>query len=1074
MADRNKRKSGRAQQREEWIQVHQRLAQLPDTRGGKHRNEKVVKLTALLRERENKTDQSKLLNPADGGTEIITQDGILERKETETEKLVGKTCHDKTEKIYPIGRGYENELDENTSDSTESSTETRTKSKQTGSRNNLAAKQTYINTMRNNEQVGVSRDNTSEEGQETNKSVDEPMVTKVVTVWDYDEQSNKEGKSGIVANVRKEKQSKVPQVVETEVGTVQIKKELVDKAADTWMMDTDINGELYESVNDRVNESANDSEMIDHETTSLSSHEEMEEDVDDTGHPFTQGYLSEDPVTGVSKRKSVNEGQSIGQQKRLHMMEDSHTNMTRNLGIERSSAKLHAVESASEADQIKDQQVDRSSTHKSVVIRDGTVQGGKSTPYSQYQTDSDKEWEQISHKIRTEDRRSQTMSSIEGNKTTYRRSKMNYGQKSTSDIKLVLSYTGGKTNSLKERGASMLEDRDLISTPVTIEFNLVNTTVEFHILKEVMTLFKLLRDQDHNIKIYDNPSTKMIWEENMKLMENDKFVEAFKMKEQTFRRGNKKITLHCTIESQFNINRLKYSETVKNYIFERNVWLKPDLYSTKVVSSPGFMTLVHPKITNKEEYIRELTNILQQTKINGNESVVREWKEIHNSNTQNTEVPKFHLETNMRKWGGIKTEVLTVQCTSEDAKYVKYLFAEAGTQGMIQKGQFVPSGIHLMEGKDVMRAILSEQQEFLDNVTSFHLSGISYEDMKYGKNGQESIQDFLYKCKGVQAIESTYQTAERGSWLLVVEKEHLKGLSTDVGNNLAFLYQNRGGQTSKVVENRTNQVKQGYRLILVDNSQTKVGTYAEVLKRRLSSRLQVGDAREVKGSGSTLAHQESSGGNQNVEVDKIREAPVSIPKNKTGSSGRRVQSKSTDGSPVLEHDSSNGYNGKVSIDGSEASIQKSMRTLEDSFTHKFETLVDDNKKLFSDLEKTVERKIDQLMEAQIRAVSKYVSNSVTARIMRTMAKYIPKMANIGTTDMDELNNIVSPSKSTSTLDSLPNESQSEIEKTQQTQTQSESTTMMLQELENIEVSELTQNNDSPHDKHLLESSTPLK
>ena len=57
---------------------------------------------------------------------------------------------------------------------------------------------------------------------------------------------------------------------------------------------------------------------------------------------------------------------------------------------------------------------------------------------------------------------------------------------------------------------------------------------------------------------------------------------------------------------------------------------------------------------------------------------------------------------------------------------------EAGAQQELPKGIFVPTVIHLMEGKEVMTQLLQEQQEFLENVTNLHLQGIHYREMTCG------------------------------------------------------------------------------------------------------------------------------------------------------------------------------------------------------------------------------------------------------------------------------------------------------------------------------------------------------
>ncbi len=99
------------------------------------------------------------------------------------------------------------------------------------------------------------------------------------------------------------------------------------------------------------------------------------------------------------------------------------------------------------------------------------------------------------------------------------------------------------------------------------------------------------------------------------------------MKEQSYRKGNKKVILYCVVELIHPINRIKYSEPTKRYIFEQNIWLKPDFYATQIVSCPGLITLVHPKLTNKVELTDTLIRMLGEVPTDTEEDVVKEWKQ---------------------------------------------------------------------------------------------------------------------------------------------------------------------------------------------------------------------------------------------------------------------------------------------------------------------------------------------------------------------------------------------------------------------------------------------------------------
>lgn len=120
-------------------------------------------------------------------------------------------------------------------------------------------------------------------------------------------------------------------------------------------------------------------------------------------------------------------------------------------------------------------------------------------------------------------------------------------------------------------------------------------------------MFHKLATEDPTIRIFKATRNKLIWEAAGHLAEEEEFIQDL----QSFRRGNAKATIYCSVESRYTINRLKYTESCKQFIFNRNIWIKPDLYATQIVSCPGIFTLAHPKLTNKTEFVKQLSKTLQ-------------------------------------------------------------------------------------------------------------------------------------------------------------------------------------------------------------------------------------------------------------------------------------------------------------------------------------------------------------------------------------------------------------------------------------------------------------------------------
>ena len=171
----------------------------------------------------------------------------------------------------------------------------------------------------------------------------------------------------------------------------------------------------------------------------------------------------------------------------------------------------------------------------------------------------------------------------------------------------------------------MIDNTKKFSTLIKIEYNFSGSNTPFHICEALQELFHKMAIVDPAIKIYTMEKNQLLWDMDC-LFVNMEFVqEHCRLREQVFCKGSKKVTLFCIVESKHTMNQLKYIEIVREYIFHHNIWIKPDFYSSQVVSFPGFLTLVHPKITNKVELTRELLAALTSTWINDSESVVKEW-----------------------------------------------------------------------------------------------------------------------------------------------------------------------------------------------------------------------------------------------------------------------------------------------------------------------------------------------------------------------------------------------------------------------------------------------------------------
>ena len=172
---------------------------------------------------------------------------------------------------------------------------------------------------------------------------------------------------------------------------------------------------------------------------------------------------------------------------------------------------------------------------------------------------------------------------------------------------------------------------------------------EFDIIGNTNIIPYLLTQNDRSIKITNTEQYLVIYEEGGDLIEDKEFKKQFKVRNLTFRKGTQKILSYFTIESTESINRLKFTRPLKHYLLENNICLKPDLFLTKVESSPGFFTLVHPQMTNKEDFKKEIETALSATRIGTTNETVKRW--IQNKKIEDLKnkkgIPLFHIENSL-------------------------------------------------------------------------------------------------------------------------------------------------------------------------------------------------------------------------------------------------------------------------------------------------------------------------------------------------------------------------------------------------------------------------------------------
>ena len=598
---------------------------------------------------------------------------------------------------------------------------------------------------------------------------------------------------------------------------------------------------------------------------------------------------------------------------------------------------------------------------------------------------------------------------------------------------------------------------------------------------------------DPSLRIKSCVSKTLLWDVDGQLPEGEEFRTEFQLREQNFRKGNSKVTLFCVVESSMNINRIKFMDPVQSMLLSKNIWIKPDYYSTKVVSSPGFFTLLHPRLTHKKSFVQHLQNALQNTRVDAKEDIVVDWQTKHPGviTDPSIPIPTFHVETSQKKWGKIQTEVISVHCSTDDAKYMKYLLTAACTQNKLATGLFVPTGLHLLEGKEVLTNLLQEQFEFIKQTTSFHMEGISRVDMEAAKDGGKSTRELLAQGPGVQGIEPTYQTDHRGQWVLVVNAQAVQSLQAYIQKHIQAIYRNRQTKQLRLIRHSTDNHVQGYRVILLDSFSGSVGTYAEALTRRFSPSPTLANGSSLK----TAAHRSSSVGTQHQsstgtshglddtrrdEFPPLWEAPKSqmaYTTSLTGLNQTQVPTTHTRGTSVPKgiahvNDEDSEVLSQCQVTpssptdtgtmGDKLRWEQNFAKMEKNLENKLNTMDMNTTLQMSALEKRIEKNVETIMETKMMDISVLIANMVTRRLMTAMGKAAKSKA-VTTEPCSELTDspdIQTDGQSSQTQDSVI--SSPSLSLLKDLNTQRVNTQQMIQELNNI-VNTPSQTTDPPHD-----------
>ena len=373
---------------------------------------------------------------------------------------------------------------------------------------------------------------------------------------------------------------------------------------------------------------------------------------------------------------------------------------------------------------------------------------------------------------------------------------------------------------MKKRGERAVEANTDKDTPVQVEFKVTKTAKSFNLRDALGKLLTTMIEVDASVKIQSKGGDE-VWNDPNELPVGESMQDHFKVRQDTPPYEAPRITIYFTVKSTWKVNDIKYDPHMITYLKNFNIFMRPDRYSTSKVRSPGYFVKIAPRLVWKQDVVQELKDKVGKTNFDLTSTIIEDYYRDNDipKGTLPLPLPDFHVHVTTRKFGLASAKVLTVTCADGDALYLKKILSNMAEQGQVERGLFVPTGLHLVAGPATVVNLLRNQNSYMSKLTVVALEGIKREAMKRG------LKDAIMKAnKTIISIEQTSATDEKGKWFVILPKT-----SED-------LFQDYLDTTLKtlVTQDPVGALLEGYdepRRAGAQRSANIVGSYAAMLRR---------------------------------------------------------------------------------------------------------------------------------------------------------------------------------------------------------------------------------------------------
>eukprot|EP00957_Ditylum_brightwellii_P128095 9769934-Ditylum_brightwellii.AAC.2 len=150
---------------------------------------------------------------------------------------------------------------------------------------------------------------------------------------------------------------------------------------------------------------------------------------------------------------------------------------------------------------------------------------------------------------------------------------------------------------MKIRGAENVQCSLTYTTPVFLELLVTKTEEIYPLRTKFKELITRIQKDDDSFSIKETLGED-IWTNPEELSSRKKFQETFKVQESNSMCRPPKIVLCCTFISTKKVGNMKFKSRLFAYLNAYKIYIGFDKLETEGEGSPGFITGLHPKLTD--------------------------------------------------------------------------------------------------------------------------------------------------------------------------------------------------------------------------------------------------------------------------------------------------------------------------------------------------------------------------------------------------------------------------------------------------------------------------------------------